>query len=420
MVRSRNDSSSSDSAHSSGYSADDAPNTGSPDFYASLSISLYAPMITNSLVKPDAFLCTSALEYVLRFISLQDNWQVGMRSTRHDVLDQLVAFFFPEKCRKQMHEHASPSTFKGLIIEMCSTSIVKELDAEVTAEGDLEVALWPASSSVLFPAGAKNAVLSLLQWYRRTDTMEPLNLLVALSVISPPTTPCSVPSSTPPRSSLRSQTTSRRTSIKWKCSTVPPLQAVQPGAQGYSKYTVLRTYMQPQGQVIYGSIGVLLRTYRILMKTESRAMVLMSLYTVSLNFTTDLLPSNYEYEEDPNIFLAPASILHGTLATKSSGKNQMCGKALCPNAKTNTKVPTSLCSGCRLVLLAACQKAAWGGSRRRTRLGASANEDEFEGKLEAGGFEDTKIPELTLGISMAEHAALDRIFSEQAVARATK
>lgn len=193
---------------------------------------------------------------------------------------------------------------------------------------------------------------------------------------------------------------------------------------GPRKYEALRTYMRPRGQDIYDAVGILLQMYRTLTRTEAHAMVLMTLYTMPLIFTTDLLSPDYANDDDPNVFFAPGRILRGTLNRIDS---PMCGRTLCPNADTKTTAALSLCAGCRLVRYCSvvCQKEAWVWKPAPHKVvcrdfaklamvnGAASSDADFERRLEAGGFGDTKIRDMILTLSMPQQAAMDRIFSDE-------
>ncbi|KAJ7171701.1 hypothetical protein C8R43DRAFT_22505 [Mycena crocata] len=442
---SRSNSSSSQSSQSSG---DDAPSE--TTFSSSVTIHLYTPMIAHSLTKPDGFLCTPALSYIFRFITLHDDWEVGMRNRYHSTLDQLVAFLLSPKnidkyasdwsiCRiphqersspmiasfhKTMHKHAPPSTFNALIVQMCSflAAIVKELHVQVD-----DVDLWPSSAAALFPAGAKNAVLSLLQLYRRTDDMEPLRLLVALLHHLPSDNSLlSAFLDTP--AFIAALADDFKTNVD-KMRVLHRSKQESPGhkvenkvlhfgmfwrdfimAVGYQKYEPLRTYMRPQAEKIYGSMGVLLETYRAQMQKDARAMVLMLLYQAPLTFSTSLLSSHSD--DDPNNLVDPASILHGALSEVQDKNTLNCARALC-----HKRTDTSLCSGCRLFRYcsAKCQREAWVWKTVPHKLvckdfaklvmikGETKSEDEFEGRLKAGGFGDDKTRDMLLALTLHEH-----------------
>ncbi|KAJ7480019.1 hypothetical protein B0H11DRAFT_2422615 [Mycena galericulata] len=433
---------------------------GSIEFSSSVSITLYAPLIANSLVKPDGFLCTSALNYVLQFISAHNNWQLGMRTKYHNVLDQLVAFLFSPQniekyaadwkiCRiaqqktaapaiarfhEQMHVHAAPSTFNDLIARMCSflESIVEGLQVKVQGEDQL----WPMNASALFPGGAKNAVLNLLQWFHTTESIAPLNLLVALLRHLPSDNPLlsalvETPSfisaiaddfkkSVEKIKQLKRTKRSSPEQVHLNCYFFTCIKT----ESGPTKYETLRSYMRLRGQVIYDALGVLLDIYGTLFQKEVQAMVLMSLYTTPLTFAADLVPPGYVAGKDANTFLNPSTLLRPALKMDKP----MCAKALCPNANTATTATLSLCSGCRLVHYCspACQRAAWAWKPMPHKVVCkdfaklaiisreTSNDADFKERLWAGGFGDTKIREMILARTIPQQAGLDAAFNKKA------
>ncbi|KAJ7924379.1 hypothetical protein B0H13DRAFT_1191872 [Mycena leptocephala] len=404
----------------------------------------------------------STIKYLFYFIPLHDNWEVGMRSTYHGLLDQLAAFLLSSQnveksaaewgtcCvdqqkttspllasfHEQIHSFLqdastslirdTPNTFNGLIVDMCSffARIVESLKVKVEGEVDL----WPPNSSALFPGGAKNAVLSLLQWFRRTNDVAPLRLLVTLlqhlptdhallsTLVDTPAFISAIAADFKKtmekiRALHRAQRSSPGEKVEKKVIQYGLFWRYLIMAVGYTNYDMLREYMRPDGQVIYDSMLIVLKVYRPQIQADGGIRAVTVLYTNPLIFTTSLLPSDYTNDDDPNNFLNPSLILRGSLSFMLDPDHHPCASDTCPNPNTKT---TSLCSGCRFMRYCSesCQREAWSWRAAPHKAvckdlakllmvrAEAANDAEFKGRLEAGGFGNDKMRDIILALGM--------------------
>ncbi|KAJ6577093.1 hypothetical protein B0H10DRAFT_926509 [Mycena sp. CBHHK59/15] len=195
-------------------------------------------------------------------------------------------------------------------------------------------------------------------------------------------------------------------------------------AVGYSKLSVLKTYMRPSGKTIYDGMSILLQMFR--QRKDSVELVAMSFYSVLMIFSTNLLPPDApDDEDDPNIFLYPSPQLFVLMDTFLTKDKKMCARARCSNATTSTTASLRLCSGCHLVAYCsvACQREAWvwkptphkAVCKDFAKLAKihekSSGADDFDRRLEAQGFGDEKIRDLILAVSMPQQTGMDQILA---------
>ncbi|KZP14102.1 hypothetical protein FIBSPDRAFT_117297 [Athelia psychrophila] len=176
------------------------------EFSSSTSIKLWlTTIVPKSFEQPQSFLCTPALHYACWFIRAHDNWTVGMRKEYPETLDAMVAFLLTTQkaneaktferewshCRlaqttsnapmiamlhEGIHQHAVSVTFNELVAEICSF-LSEVIDNNPTPSDGF----WPNNfETMLFPSGAKDAVLALTKWFIHVGDTGPLELLCTL------------------------------------------------------------------------------------------------------------------------------------------------------------------------------------------------------------------------------------------------
>lgn len=189
-----------------------------PSFESSTGIRIWTPMLVNSFSHPKLFLCTPAIGSVLQFIMAHDDWEIGLRTQHHALLDQLIAFVTTHKTpeqiskleadwsvcslsklkadqpmpvastfHKQLHEPPHGSyTFEETIEKIFTIVTCVVDDMKVAEQIDRSVrrndspGLWPVNESLLVPSGAENTVSALLRWYRRSNDTHMFRLLALL------------------------------------------------------------------------------------------------------------------------------------------------------------------------------------------------------------------------------------------------